>query len=190
MDGTTSIRNSRRPRNPIPHAILYLRSPRPLVSTIEETAPIIRASTPDPFAHVFVSSYKNETKKRKEKREGEETERISNRLPYLPEHGSSRFSEEVEQRAIVTSGKSRYLVVLRRIFLSRSTRPHAQLVGGKSGAPWRTMNARVPFMNLSVAWAHLGHPNEGYKGKGGTWGARNMRVVARIEKRRATSSEQ
>lgn len=158
------------------------------MSIIEETALIIRASTPDPFARrVFVSSYKNETKRRKEKRKGEETERISNRLPYLPEHGSSRFPEEVEQRAVVTSGKSRYLVVLRRIFLSRSTRPHAQLVGGKSGPPWRTMNARVPFMNLSVAWAHLGHPNEGYKGN---VGRAKHAVVARIEKRRATSSEQ
>lgn len=40
------------------------------------------------------------------------------------------------------------------------------------------MNARVPFMNLSVAWARLGHPNEGYKGKGGI-----------VKGRRATSGE-
>lgn len=40
------------------------------------------------------------------------------------------------------------------------------------------MNARVPFMNLSVAWARLGHPNEGYKGKGGI-----------VKERRATSGE-
>lgn len=59
-------------------------------------------------------------RKKRRKREGEaekgETERIPNRLPYLREHGSSRFPVEVEQRAVVTSGKSRYLVVLRRIF--------------------------------------------------------------------------